>query len=235
MAKIQQKTVVDQVMNYIKQQISEGLYKPGDKIPTEQELAQELGVGRSSIREAVKIFNYLGVMESMSARGTFVCERSKISSEALTWALLLGNDELDEVVEMRGAIELWSFIRMTMQYNSNPQEITPHIDSIEKQLKKMEKSFTEEDPLEMVEADYEFHRAIIKGGNNPLFLELFDVLKSFMYTEINESQKTYTDRSKIIAEHKTLLEAIKSGDIITAEKTNIATINNYKHFLHNEK
>ena len=57
------------------------------------------GVGRSSIREAIKIFNYLGIMESKAALGTFISERSNISREALTWALLLGKETRDTDIE----------------------------------------------------------------------------------------------------------------------------------------
>ena len=48
--------------------------RPGDKIPTEAELAESMGVGRNSIREAIKILVYLGVLEIRRAEGTFVCE-----------------------------------------------------------------------------------------------------------------------------------------------------------------
>ena len=93
--KIRQQTVVAQVMGEIRELIASNAYAAGDKIPTEKELAERFGVGRSSIREAIKIFTYLGVLESRAALGTFVRDRSQISSEALSWSLLLGNDELE--------------------------------------------------------------------------------------------------------------------------------------------
>ena len=82
MAKIRQKTVVEQVMEQIKELIASGKYKPGDKLPTEHELAEKFGIGRSSIREAIKIFNYLGVLKSKAAKGTFLSDRGNISAEA---------------------------------------------------------------------------------------------------------------------------------------------------------
>lgn len=232
MLKIRQKTIVDQVMDHLKGLIADGVYAPGDKIPTEQELANEFGVGRSSIREAIKIFNYLGVMESVSARGTFICERSKISTEALTWALLLGNDELDEVVELRGAIELWSFIRLTMQNTVEPEKALPHIEKLKEHLKTMEDSIEGTGSNEnLIEADYNFHWQIIKGGNNPLFSELYQVLRSFMINEIKKTQDKYQSQSNILKEHRTLLEAIESGDILNAERTYIDHISNIKNLL----
>ena len=57
--KIKKTTIVEQVMEQIKALIASGAYKSGDKIPTELELAESFGVGRSTIREAIKIFNHL--------------------------------------------------------------------------------------------------------------------------------------------------------------------------------
>jgi DNA-binding FadR family transcriptional regulator len=92
-------------MNRLKDEIASGQYRPGDKLPTEQELAKRFGVGRSSIREAIKVFHHLGVVESRAAKGTFLRDRANISSEAITWALILGEDDLRDVVELREAIE----------------------------------------------------------------------------------------------------------------------------------
>lgn len=105
--KIKPQTVVDQVMEQIKELIASGHYKPGDKIHTEAKLAERFGIGRSSIRQAITIFNYLGVFKSKASQGTFVQERAQISIEAITWSLLLGEDELEEMVDLRGSIKLW--------------------------------------------------------------------------------------------------------------------------------
>jgi len=230
--KIRQKTIVDQVMDHLKKLISDGIYAPGDKIPTEQELAQEFGVGRSSIREAIKIFNYLGVMESKSARGTYICKRAHISTEAITWALLLGNDELESIIELRGAIELWSFIRLTMLNKTEPEKVAESIIQLEKQLTKMETVIAENGNKDkLIDADYDFHFEIIKGGNNPLFIELYQLLKTFMINEIKKTQDKYTSTRKIFEEHHVLLEAVKSGNIQKAEETYIDHISNIKNLM----
>ena len=116
--KIKKTTVVEQVMEQIKTLIATGAYKPGDKIPTELELSESFGVGRSSIREAIKIFNYMGVLRSQAAKGTFVEERSNISSESLTWSLLLGEDELNEMIDLRCSIEIWAMFKLVDEISS---------------------------------------------------------------------------------------------------------------------
>ena len=104
-SKVRQKTIVEQVMDQIKDLIASGQLKPHDKIPTETELAQMFGIGRSSVREAIKIFQYLGILEVSPRKGTFVCDYTNVSTEALTWSILLRKNDIYELVGLREVIE----------------------------------------------------------------------------------------------------------------------------------
>ncbi len=219
MAKIRQKTVVEQVMEQIKELIASGKYQPGDKLPTEHELAEKFGIGRSSIREAIKIFNYLGVLESKAAKGTFLSDRGNISAEALSWSILLGKDELQELIETRGAIELWSIITLTGLYQNDPEKCTPVIEELKEQIRKMKKGLEEGKLEEMVEADYAFHNIVVKSTENSLFYSIYKTLKSFMYEEIVQSQNDYADPGLIVSEHQDIIDTIMSGDINRSVKT----------------
>ena len=72
--KVSSESVVQQVINALTDAMINRELRPGDKIPTEAEMAENMGVGRNSIREAIKILVYLGVLEIRRAEGTFVCE-----------------------------------------------------------------------------------------------------------------------------------------------------------------
>lgn len=168
-----------QVMEQIRSLIASGAYKPGDRVPTEKELAERFGIGRSSVREAIKILNYLGVLESRAALGTFVRERSDISAEALSWSLLLGDDDVDDLIE----------------------------------------------------ADFQFHLAIIHSSSNQLFFSLFETLRSFLCGEIKRSQDDYPDPAAISAEHRALLHAFESGSAAEATDAFDARIENIKRRL----
>jgi DNA-binding FadR family transcriptional regulator len=76
--KVRQKTIVEQVMDQFKDLIASGQLRPHDKIPTESELAQMFGIGRSSVREAIKIFQYLGILEASPRKGTFVATTQRL-------------------------------------------------------------------------------------------------------------------------------------------------------------
>ncbi len=229
--KIKQQTVVDQVMEQIKALISSGLYKPGDKIPTEAELAEQFGIGRSSIRQAINIFNYLGVLESKASLGTFVMERAQISTEALTWSLLLGNDELEEMVDLRASIELWCVIELTLKIQNKDSIAMQTIDDLEEIVRGMETSAAAKDKAELIDLDFNFHKTIIEYEKNELYISLYNTLKSFLYDEIKQTQMNYENLKLIPKEHNNLIAAIKTGDQSTVLVAYQKHISNIKYKL----
>jgi GntR family transcriptional regulator, transcriptional repressor for pyruvate dehydrogenase complex len=228
---IRRNTVVNQVMGRIKELISSGTYKPGDRLPSENELAAQLGVGRSSIRETIKVFNYLGVLESKSAKGTFVCPRSSISREALTWAFLLGREDLSMIIDLRAAIELWSYLQLTIEVGKAGGGDSPILSELNSILESMSRAIEDGDSEAIIQADYDFHSRIVSGVSNSLFVDFYDILRAFLLKEIEKSQGTYADRGKILAEHRELLEAMVSGDLNAAESAFLLHIDNIKRLL----
>lgn len=229
--KIKQMTVVDQVMDQIKELISSGQYKPGDKIPTEADLADRFGIGRSSIRQAINIFNYLGVLESKASLGTFVQERAQISTEALTWSLLLGEDELEEMIDLRGSIELWCLIELTMKLAEGDESAREQIEKLEEIVAQMEKAAASNDKAELISLDFNFHHSIIEYEKNELYLSLYNTLKSFLYDEIKRTQLNYENIKLIPEEHGKLIDAMKTGNQTDALIAYQGHIKNIKYRL----
>lgn len=224
--KVKQKTVVDQVMDQIKELIASGEYKPGDKIPTEMELAKDFGLGRSSIREAIKIFNYLGVLESRAAIGTIVRERSQISTEALTWSLLLGEDEFEEMIDLRGAIELRCMCKLSAEINKGTKESAELISTLEDIVEKMKSAAVRKDYVKISDLDLNFHLHIIDSVGNELFNSLYETLKAFLKEEVETTNRNYQDPEEIWKEHRMLLDALKTGD-------NLVILSEYDNHLKN--
>jgi DNA-binding FadR family transcriptional regulator len=215
---IQQKTVVAQVMEKIRELIASGLYKPGDKIPTEQELAERFGIGRSSVREAVKIFQYLGILESRVPKGTFLCNRSQISTEAISWSILLGDDDMWEILELRQVIEEAAFLSIMTRYVRDPQSCRSLIQALEVEIGNMKTALAEGSLEKLSLADYNFHGLIIREGKNNLFLELFRTLDAFLQEEIRKTYYAMKDLRDISPDHQEIVDAIRAGDIEMAAK-----------------
>ena len=208
---ITQKTVVSQVMENMKEMIGTGKYVPGDKIPTEEELSKIFGVGRSSIREAVKIFNYLGILESITGIGTHVCNSVNLTRQALSWAIILREKEPAELLELRNVIELQSLILLTRVYRENPSSISHIIKALEKILQDLEVLVKEQKKQQIVEQDFLFHSTVIEGSGNSVFLAVWDALKYFLLEEINQVESLFPS-GDIVQDHKLFLDALKSGD-----------------------
>lgn len=209
---IKQKTVVAQVMEELKELIARGRFKPHDKIPPENELAEMFGVSRPTIREAIKIFNYLGVLESFTGKGTYVSTRENISTEALTWSILLGDIELTELIEIRVIIEERSLKKITKGYAADRTSVVDIIDQLDAQVEAMRESSRDFNPGKLTQADYDFHAAIIEGGRNSLFIAIYETLRSFMHEEISRTHQVHEHTEGLITQHDGILQAIKTGD-----------------------
>lgn len=210
--RIYQKTVVAQVMERIKELITSGLYKVGDRIPTEQELADRFGIGRSSIREAIKIFQYLGILESRVPKGTFLCARSQISTEAITWAILLGDDDMWEIIELREVIEARAFQRLIRSSDESSEALGTVLDALDGEVANMKAAVAESSIEKLVQADYNFHAAIIREGGNALFAAIFHTLQSFMQEEIRKTFTAIGDLMNVVSEHQEIVDMLRSGD-----------------------
>lgn len=231
--RIRQQTIVEQVMSEIRDLIASNAYSAGDKIPTEKELAERFGVGRSSIREAIKIFNYLGVLESRAALGTFIRDRSQISSEAFSLFVLLGNDELDDLIELRGAVELWSVVRLVTRIRNGDPAAGECIQSLRAIVEEMHESAAGDEREPLIEADFGFHYEIIKSSGNPLLVSVYDTLRSFLHEEIRRSQNDYEDPLQIYEEHRELVESMESGELSVALAAYTDHIENIKQRVRN--
>src|ERR1700710_1710127 len=92
----------EQLISYV----VNGAWRPGDRIPPERELCQQLGIARTSLREALKAMELVGMLDSKVGDGTFVCPRSEFLSRPLLWAFTgTDHNELKEIMEARTIIE----------------------------------------------------------------------------------------------------------------------------------
>lgn len=210
--KIKQKTVVTEAMHRIKVMIESNKYNVGDKIPTEAQLAEMFGIGRSSIREAIKVFQYLGILETQVPKGTFISPSSNIAAEFFTWFSVLEKKYVFEILEMREVFEQKGIYNLTEDFNNEKKSAFETLEALKDLLEELKKAVRAKDYERLTEIDFNFHRMLIDYSHNTLFLSIYDHLKSFTTTEMHETHKTYTDLSKLITIHKQILEAILTHD-----------------------
>ncbi|VEF46586.1 transcriptional regulator [Bacillus freudenreichii] len=221
-------TLSEQISEHIKEAIINGHLKKGDKLPPEQELADQFEVSRPTIRDAIKLLSAskLVTTKSGSKGGHFISEISPDSfisdfSDYLSLSLGLKGVTFDELMEFRKIIEVQSCILASQRRT-------------EEDLIKLEKILPEKNtPLsdfEYFQQDFEFHRAIAAATHNPLFIitveSITNVLNLFRSLHLNESLK-----QNLAIELSDIYSAIEQQDKKMAQEKMYYHINHYENTL----
>ena len=177
--KIKNKSVVQTVVDSITKVIISGELKPGDKIPTEMELAESFGVGRNSIREAIKILVYYGILEIRRAEGTFVCNGfNKIMIDPMVYGVILHQSEdYVNLMELREMMEAGVLRLAIAKYDETELEkLREKLDILRKEIEKGP------DNIENVFiADNVFHDTVSEMGHNPIVDRINNVVREMTH------------------------------------------------------
>jgi GntR family transcriptional repressor for pyruvate dehydrogenase complex len=206
--KIKKRLIVQEVMEQMKSLIASKQFKPHDRIPTETELAEMFGTGRTTIREAVKVFQHLGILEPQPRKGTFVCDNTNVSTEALTWSILLGRHENFELIDLRYIIEKRSLEIFLQNWKDGKSSDLVRI--LKEDIAKMKTAKAGSSQEDLVQADYHFHGTIIRASGNNVFINIYQTLRSFMHEEIKKTSMDEAASTATIEEHQAIVEAIES-------------------------
>lgn len=192
------------VYRTIEEKIFRQEWTPGMKIASENQLSQELGVSRMSVREAIEKMVALNVLTKRQGEGTFVNDLSpSIYLNNLIPMILLQQDSLLDVLEFRGVLEVDSARLCAERCDHKTIEV------LEKCYQIM--CDNNNKSLEFANADYQFHMEIAKGSKNSLIIKVNSILTDiwkFQQKEINQ----YLGPSGGVQEHKSILDAIKARD-----------------------
>jgi GntR family transcriptional repressor for pyruvate dehydrogenase complex len=152
----------------------------GDRIPPERELCQRLGVGRASLREALKALEIMGMIETRLGEGTFVCGRSEFFSRPLLWAITgSAKSDAHELVEARELIESET-ARLAAE-----RATAEDLQTIRKHLDEMEAAI--DDPTTFLEADLNFHLAIANAAHNRILANALSLIRNLMRQWIGQA------------------------------------------------
>ncbi|MGI6466665.1 MAG: FadR/GntR family transcriptional regulator [Sphaerochaetaceae bacterium] len=209
-------SVVTEAMFRLKELIISDQYHVGDKIPTELELAKRFGIGRSSIREAIKVFQYLGIVETNVPKGTFLSKNNKVAAELLTWFSILERKSIFEILELREVFEQRGVLNIVQLFQTDREKAEAIVQQLEDEVNNIQKAILVNDYEEIQKGDYNFHHIIIKQTGNDLFNSIFSLLDKFTRKEMSKTHENYADLQKIVEEHMVIVDAIKSEDILTA-------------------
>ncbi len=200
---VTKKSLADEIAARLQQQVSLGHYKVNEKLPIEPELMKQFGVGRSTIREAVKILTNSGLLRVQQGVGTFV-EQTTVSREPMDQRLKRANiQDLDEVRQL---------LEMKIAEKAAAHRSEKDILAIKKHLEHRKAAAAAGLLEDCVEADVQFHIAIAEASKNEILAELYKTtsihLKKWflnIYTNTQAFESSYHL-------HEQLLKNIIAGD-----------------------
>lgn len=209
---LKKESVVQSVINRLTEGMRTGELKPGDKIPTEPELAESFGVARSSIREAIKILTYLGVLESRRPEGTFVCDGYTESMiDPMVYGIILNKDSFENLIELREMTEA-GMMRLAIKNHEEGE-----IEELEDILGEMEKIVEENGDKSIkafFEVDDKFHDKVASMGRNTMADKINRVVRTLTYAVRYETVSSMISNGKaqeLLDAHRELIEAIRQG------------------------
>ncbi|MBL1226349.1 FadR/GntR family transcriptional regulator [Enterococcus sp. BWR-S5] len=199
------KKLPEQVADTIIEYIHEHDLQVGDRLPNEYDLAKELNVGRSTIREAVRSLASRNVLEVRQGAGTFISKKRGIADDPLGFGLVKDTLKLTkDLFEIRYILE--PRVAALAATNATDEEIQ----AIDQVRLAIEEAMDTDTQLQL-NLDVEFHSLIAKASNNVAMHHLIPV--------INESMFLYNDRytnqrvkEETLLLHREIVEAIKKHD-----------------------
>jgi GntR family galactonate operon transcriptional repressor len=196
--------------------ILRGEFEPGQEIPAEDQLAEEFGVSRPVVREAVKHLSVLGLVQSRQGRQTRVAPYESwnhFAPEILAARREAGavEDVLLELLELRRMIELEAAALAATR--ATPQDI----EAMQSALASLDRSL--DDPARFTQGDIAFHDAILRATRNHLVPRLFDLLRPLLEFGREISVSTRPQGPTVSqAGHRAVFEAIRDGSPADARK-----------------
>lgn len=212
--KLNGKKTYEYVFNYFSEQILSGELKLNDKIPTEREIAEKLGVSRNSIREVIHMLEITGLIECMQGSGNYVrCDPMEYMLKSVNMVMALMEISYSEVFSIRIGYE-YAAVRLAID-EASPEEL----EELHQVLLKMDQPMSAKESAKL---DVDFHHKIVSASHNRMLIIYNSMLYSLM-DQFIEDFRTKILRNKMRAEllrrsHWGIYNALVEKDLQAAMK-----------------
>lgn len=227
---IKKSTTCDLIVEDIKKNIVDGIMVPGEKLPTERDLAENYGVSRLPVREALRVLRELGFLETKHGKGTFVKEQSGFAlSKEMASYFMMNKDSVFEIFELRRILEI-DLARLAALHGTEEEkaEIVRTRKYAEEEILKMR----DQKDNEFLEADQAFHRALGTAAHNQVLVDIFLGIQEYftMYQVVSLSATKQLD--DVVKYHRRIEDAIIRGSEEDAEAAMRSHMRRIEELLH---
>jgi GntR family transcriptional regulator, galactonate operon transcriptional repressor len=205
----------DHIVDALGGRIVGGEFAEGAVLPNEAALANELGVGRNALREAIKVLVSKGLVEGRPKTGTKVLEREHwnlLDRDVLRWTTLSGK----QMQHALGLVEFRLIFEPKASYLAAIRATEEERKSIVSHCIDLEASLDETIDF-MSEVDLRFHRAILRASHNDILMHLGSLIESLMRIQVVATSQDRAELSAGVRQHRALAEAVRIGDAVAAE------------------
>ena len=211
MRAVGRRSSVEEVIQQLNEQLVSGAWKPGERIPTEQELGAQLEVSRAVVREAVRALAHLGVLESRQGAGTFVVSTADPTPMLREMRLA----EVRDVFEVQLAYDVQA-ARLAAKRRDD--------DDLRRLRELLQRRDHADSPEDFATADAEFHLAVVHAARNPLLLASYRYFVGRLREGLHalRAHDDLTDSGP--QPHHDLMTAIEAGDPAAAAEAAHAVI-----------
>lgn len=209
--KIQPEKLSKSVVRQIELLILRGILRPGERLPSERELSEQLGVSRPSLREAVSDLQDKGLLASRAGAGIYVADvLGSAFSPALVTLFAAHDEAVFDYISFRRDLEGLAAQRAAMVGSDTDLKV---VDTI---FGKMEAAHQKRNPADEARLDAEFHLSIIEASHNVIMLHMmrsmFDLLREGVFYNRQIMFKQRTTRDMLLAQHRAINTALQARD-----------------------
>jgi GntR family transcriptional repressor for pyruvate dehydrogenase complex len=201
---IKREPVATQIARRLVEIILSGEIEPGARMPSERQLAEAFGVGRSAMREALKSLSLIGLVEVRQGDGTYLRRAdSALLPEVIEWGLLLGEPRTMDLVEARQEIEI------VLAGFAAQRRADEDLQTLKSMLDKMKTALSAN---EFVDNDVAFHLAVAEAARNSALRDIHSSIQALLRAWILRAISTDNAMTPSYEEHVPIFEAIVAGN-----------------------
>lgn len=215
-------SVVNGIMQLVFDALLQNEIKPGDLLPSETEISEQLGVGKSSVREAIKMLSAIGIVESIQGEGTYI--RTNVDESAvnpLIYQMVFMQETNEHIFELRYVFEP-AYVQLAMENATQEDKQMIRIAAASLEEKVRLNTQTAKD-------DIAFHEAILNATHNPLVIRIGRTILQLFEASIQKSMMSIPQQA--ISDHTYIIEAFESKDPNLLHKAVITSFEGWKKML----
>jgi GntR family transcriptional repressor for pyruvate dehydrogenase complex len=209
---VRRRSLVDEVVEKLRALIDASGLSPGDRIPTEAQLVERLGVSRNALREGIRRLETIGLITVRHGQGMFISEREGLSgcTKLFRSAMDISGKDLTDLAELRCVIEYHTARRAAEL--ASPQQVAELREALDRM------GCETQSHEEAVRTDFEFHRKLAEIAGNELMLTIMAIMEELLLSAMviaTEKPRAFRANFEI---HQAVWQAVQAGDPEAAEQ-----------------